>query len=466
MAFTQTKGKLVWGSPVYRIDLELESKRFQEDFTGTMTMYERRHESSKVKFTNIDEFITGAKDLWQQSLRTDFIQDARLARWIEEYLSELGVTAAYEEILDAIKGRYEEVPLIEVEEEVELTEEQKAAILKERDDDTYIASGIVRKIKYEIDDYDEMERILNRFLQQYKLKRSESASTKISYTHNGEETITEEIFNFYHSPIKSMTTLQTEFKNPHDETLVNVELSDFIPFDYQLLDIKQLGKPAEKVSEERVDKGFLIKWKIPELGAKEIVKIEYSLIEKMLRTLIIRDDYELTILQATEDVAFEDDGIWIDSNYTFYDKTPIIENVKILDQIPSDLTLVHSNPDVVEPRGKLSHTATGTEIIWSYTDVPALTQLKIEYELKSNPRMYREVITLIDKNESHVADVYKIMKPLANNNGYGLIYSIKVVKDLGSDIIIQDKIPKNFEITDIAVPFGIVDKKEDWFGCF
>lgn len=461
MSFSQTKGKLVWGSPVFRIDLELKSSRVQQDFSGSMTLYERRHEITSGKFKSIEEFITKMKDLWHQSLRVDFIQDARLARWIEEYLSELDVTVDYNDILAAVRGRYVEVPNIEVEDAVELTAQEAEDLLPQRDQDTHISSGILRKIKYEIEDFDEMQRVLDSFLQQNKPKRSENAQSKIDYVHNGDSKVTEDVFYFQNSPIKSLTTLHTQFSNPHKEALENVVVNDLIPFDYQILEVKSVGSNVERLENEQIDKGLYVKWKAVSLPSGDTIKIDYSLIPKMLRTIIIRDDNDLNILQATEDVSIESGAIWIDSNYTFYDKTPIIENVKILDQIPGNLTLVRSTPDVVEPRGKLTHTSLGTEIIWSYSDVPALTQVKIEYELKNNPRMYRDVITMLDKDENHVADIYKIVKPLDHNSGYGLIYSIKAVKEIGADLIVQDIIPNSFEIATVHSDLGTLDQKTE-----
>ena len=80
------KGKLIWGTPVFRIHCELESKRFGKEFKGSLTLLERRHEVSTNKFSSLEQFIVVLRNLWSSSLRVSTIQDTRLARWIEEYL--------------------------------------------------------------------------------------------------------------------------------------------------------------------------------------------------------------------------------------------------------------------------------------------------------------------------------------------------------------------------------------------
>ena len=117
------------------------------------------------------------------------------------------------------------------------------------------------------------------------------------------------------------------------------------------------------------------------------LKLPIKLNQKMLRTIIVRDDNDLNILQLQDDIHFEGNDIWIDSSYTFQDKTPIIEDVKVLDQIPRNLKVIRGQPDIVPPRAKLVETPYGTEIIWSFKNVTALTQMKIEYELSQEDRI-------------------------------------------------------------------------------
>ena len=96
----------------------------------------------------------------------------------------------------------------------------------------------------------------------------------------------------------------------------------------------------------------------------------------------------------------------------------------------------------------------GTDILWSYANVPANTQLNVEYELKSNTRMFKDQINLISKGNSHLADIVKVIKPLENAVGYGIIYSINASTEIPQDIVIKDTLPAGYIYNLISVEHG------------
>ncbi|MCE7736931.1 MAG: hypothetical protein GPJ54_18750 [Candidatus Heimdallarchaeota archaeon] len=455
----ELKGKLIWGTPVFRIHCELESKRFGKEFKGSLTLLERRHEVSTNKFSSLEQFIVVLRNLWSSSLRVSAIQDTRLARWIEEYLPELGLHVAYSDILDATKGRYEETPPIEVEDEVILTADDIRKIVPEASDPTI--TGVTRTLKGAIEDHEALERILDKFIIEYKASRTQSATSKFKYESDGKTKTDDLVFTFDFSPIKNEISLITTYMNSKPRAITGIEITECIPADYGVISKKNLTGSVEKVSEEEKHEGLVIVWKLAQLGPNEEVKIEYKLNQKMLRTIIVRDDNDLNILQLQDDIHFEGKDIWIDSSYTFHDKTPIIEDVKVLDQIPRDLKVVRGQPEIAPPRAKLVETPHGTEIIWSFTNVTALTQMKIEYELTQAPKMYRDIITIVDKNDNPVADVVKIIKSLKNGEGWGVVYGVKSINSSELNLYIEDKFPSIFEVNSIHSDDGEVVKQEN-----
>jgi len=458
MSYGIMKGKLIWGTPVFRIHCELESKRFGREFKGTLTLLERRHEVSTNKFSSLEQFIVVLRNLWSNSLRVSTIQDTRLARWIEEYLPELGLHVPYNDILDATKGQYIETPPIEVEDEVVLTPEEIREIVPEASDPTI--TGVTRTLKGAISDQEELERILDKFIIEYKSNRTQSAQSKFRYEIDGKKKEDDLVFTFNFSSVKNEITLVTSYKNVNPQTMTTIEITECIPADYGVVDQKTLQGQPEKISEEEKHEGLEIVWKLAQLAPNEEVKFEYKLIQKMLRTIIVHDDNDLNILQLQDDIHFEGNDIWIDSSYTFQDKTPIIEDVKVLDQIPRNLKVVRCQPDIAPPRAKMVETPYGTEIIWSFRNVDALTQMKIEYELSQAPKMYREIITIVDKDDNPVADIVKIVKSLKNSEGWGVIYGIKSINSDQLNLQVEDQFPSIFNLDSIHSDFGEVETQD------
>lgn len=437
------KGKQIWGSAIYRIQCDLESRRIQQEFTGVLTLYERRHESKKVKFSNLDQFVGSLRDMWSASLRVDTVQDARLARWIEEYLPELGINVSYEEIMEILRGEYIEAPPIEVADEVVLSQEDIDKIVPQASDTTI--TGVTRTLKGAIDDDVAMERILDNFLQEYKPRRANSTVSTYEFQRDDKPHKMEHSFVFINSPIKDEIRLITEFSNPENSLITNLKITDNIPNDFQVV---KISKPDNVTLEKEDDlhEGAVYHWNVDSLPPKGNLSMEYVLIQKMLRTILVRDDNDLNILQLQDDIRIDGSDIWIDSSYTFQDKTPVIENVKVMDQIPKSYKIIRSNPDITEPRAKIVETPQGSMVLWNFKNVPAATQMKIEYELEHTTRLFRDVITLLGKKETPVCEIVKIIKPIEKSSGYGVIYGVKTIDDLNFDLTISDLFPSQLEL--------------------
>ena len=108
-----------------------------------MILFERRHEAERVSFDNLTDFVEKLKSFWSKSL-TNPVQDTRLARWLVTYLIELGVNTDYNEILQVVRGDFEEVAAVSVSEELDLVEDDvKFYIGEDRD---YHIKGTKRTI--------------------------------------------------------------------------------------------------------------------------------------------------------------------------------------------------------------------------------------------------------------------------------------------------------------------------------
>ena len=462
MSFGEFKGKLVWGSSVFRILIETEQKRLTFNFNGTLLLFERRFEKKKLDFKSLNQFLSAVKGMWQDSLSQATVQDTRLARWIEEYLGELGLSVNYQSIMEALKGEFEEVKPIEV------TTEEEIPYL---DIPTFIADsekiqsfGFKRTIKGDLEDKVEMEKLLEDYLKENKQTRKNEAKIITSFKlADGSENNTEVVNTIVDAPLSSHLSLNCSFTNSYSSTITDVQIGGTIPFDFQIVDTKTSGQDITKGTQEKGEGGLKVTWNLPKLEPGESANIEYILQKRMLRTILIRDDNDVTLIHTYEDINKEGTDVWVKSKYIFHDKTPVVENVKILDQIPSDLKLIASRPEAILPSGQVSTGVKETEVTWSHIDVPAKTQFVVEYDLAENPKIYRDIINLVDHNDETVAEVVKIVKPLSVSSGYGVILAIKAVQELPPDLVIKDRIINDFEIIDVHTDVGVIEQEIDGY---
>jgi hypothetical protein len=439
------KANPVWGSSVYRILLTTDDNRISQDFSGELILFERRHEAERVDFTSLIEFIEKVKELWSRG-STAPVQDTRLARWLVTYLIELGVQTQYTEMLEVVRGDYEEEPPVTMGEAEILVEEDVKHFVSESKD--HKIKGTKRTLEISLDSSDEeINNILEHILLDSKPVRNNKADSTISFVNaNGQiETLTSEK-TIENTPLEEDIHLITGLDNKFSFVIKDVTLSDVIPYDYKISDIKVKGVPATKGAEEQMDDGLKITWNIEELKPGEKTEIEYVLGKNILRTILIRDDQEVTSLQTYEPIRKEDPYYYSESTYIFQSSTPIIENVKILDQIPKDFELVSTQPEANLPFGNINHDTAETEVTWTFTNVKVNSQHKSNYEMKAFRQLIRELIEVIDENEEQLAKIVKIVKPLDHHEGFGVIFSIKTLRPIKEGCTVTDEIPSTFKV--------------------
>ncbi|MDH5403251.1 MAG: hypothetical protein OEZ01_03220 [Candidatus Heimdallarchaeota archaeon] len=458
MSFGQKiQGKLIAGSSVHRILFEINSTRLRPDLSGTLTLYERRHEKSKLTFDSLIDFMVKVRQLWSTS-STATIPDIRLARWIEQYFVELNISASYEEILSAVKGEFKEVPPIEVSPPVDLTREQIIEFHPEQEE--YITIGKKMNIVGTIVDLKELEEMLDNFIRENLPNRTEFAAYKYIFNIDGsskEMNGNNPIVDF---PLDDESIITSGFLNNFNEDVLDVVVENIIPYDYSIRSIN--SHPGyEKIKEEKTKYGYAVTWKIAKIEAKQTAIIEYNLAKRMQRTILIRDDEEIIILQLYENINKKGKDIWIESKYNFLSNTPIVENVKIVDQIPGEYSIKSTKPEITKSLGKINKSSYTTEISWSHTDVPANTLFSIEYDLDDQPHLFRDSINIINKSNEVIGEIVKLVKPLNNKMGYGIIIAYRLIKSIDHILQIQDTISSNFQVEIITNEIGKIIESTD-----
>ena len=441
------KANPIWGSSVYRILLTTEDNRISQHFSGEIILFERRHETAKEEFTSLIDFIEKLKNLWAMGSAAP-VQDTRLARWLVTYLVELGVQTQYAEMLEVVRGDFEEEPPIAMGEAETLVDEDVKHFVSESRD--HKIKGTKRALEISEDtDEEEINNILDHILLESKPVRNNKAESAISFVNaNGQVETLSSVKTIENTPLEDDIHLITGMDNKFSFAIRDVTLADVIPYDYKVSDIKVRGVTATKGAEEQVDDGLKISWNIEELKPGEKTEIEYVLGKNILRTILIRDDQEVTTLETYEPIRKEDPYYYSESTYIFQSSTPIIENVKILDQIPKDFELVSTQPEANLPFGNVNHETAETEITWTFTNVKVNSQHKSNYEMKAFRQLIRELVEVIDENEELLAKIVKIVKPLEHHEGFGVIFSIKALKQIKECCTVTDEIPSTFKVVE------------------
>ncbi|MCY3410241.1 MAG: hypothetical protein INQ03_01265 [Candidatus Heimdallarchaeota archaeon] len=456
MSYLNQRGKQVWGSSVYRIEILTESKRLNAEFAGKMTLFERRHEASTKLFENIEMFIEYLKEMWAVVLPNRNIQDARVARWVEEYLNELNIQCSYQEALDAMRGLIEEVETLEITEEKKLEEDQIQKLVEVTDD--YIITGITKSIKGDLTDLSSIEKVLTKFLADNKPTRDTSAKSTISFKDSNAQTRGMEENRKIVLPILDENiSLWTGYSNTFSDPVKELSIVDVIPYCFKL--VKVDCEYEHKKSERLTEAGREITWEFGDIPPGNKIQVNYELEHRMIRTILIRDDNDITLLHMFEDIKREGQDIWVETQYTFREKTDVLEHVKILDQFPNNFQFSSSTPEATEPLGVVREFSTGAEVEWTHKNVPVNTQFVVTYDLKENQKIYRDKIILQDDNDQVIAEVMKLVKPLNRQKGYGIIFAIQTFGTI-PEILITDRVSQTFKIEGVHVDYGNIEEEQ------
>ncbi len=94
--------KLIWGSPRYQIKIELKTKVFNSTTGGDVLFYDKKALLRKKSCKNMKGIVNAVNKFWNE---TGTIPETRVARWIEEYFTDIGVASDYNVILSLIESK-------------------------------------------------------------------------------------------------------------------------------------------------------------------------------------------------------------------------------------------------------------------------------------------------------------------------------------------------------------------------
>lgn len=457
----KTPGKEIWGTTTFRIDINTSKRTFDGEFAGEVILYERRWEHSRVMFATDKEFIDALKELWKTSVKRGSIQDARLARWVEEYFNEKNIQATYENILKSIKG---EAVNTEVEQvthdlihtalssEKKLEKEETIALAAASDD--IIPTGIIIQIEGEYDADTITDSLLPTLLEKHKPAREKQISSSSSFfDENGKRREIETKLNISENVTAGNSKVQSGLANTFGFAIRDVEIEDIIPYSYIVDDVGVIGGNAEKIGEEITDAGLKVSWKIPTLKPDEEVEIDYYLGSRLMRTIVMQSKATVNVINTYEPIQKADNRLFATPLFV-NNKNEVLLKVKVMDQIPREMKIRGSSPNLNEALDQLS-SPDSTEIYWEYTDIPPKEKHQIHYDLEMQPYLLRDVYDIFGEDQTTpIAKISKITKPLAMQSGFGIIFGIEILQDIHDPIVIRDILSKSVEVQTVESENG------------
>jgi len=93
--------KPVWGSTRYFIEIEPDTNLFSTAMSGLVSFYDTRDLINEKECVNLHELVRTVYDFWATILAP---HETRVARWIEEYLENMGIRSDYSLLLRLIRS--------------------------------------------------------------------------------------------------------------------------------------------------------------------------------------------------------------------------------------------------------------------------------------------------------------------------------------------------------------------------
>ncbi len=227
--------------------------------------------------------------------RTDLpINDRRMSTWFSDYLTKMGIKLDEEESYQIIKKAsqaLERVSKVNIE-------------LVEPSDLVSIETDVLANLIDLKSDHLMSEDELNDLLEKHQTPVTNKVVRTMTYINNGgvehKDTLNLEIV-----PSEQILehTLVASFKNETEKELTKVVISDIIPFAYKILDVT--SKVGGKYKKELLPKGLKIIWKVSSVAPGKEVKVFYKFERRIPRTIYIRKNEEIRIVQDYNAIVIE-----------------------------------------------------------------------------------------------------------------------------------------------------------------
>jgi hypothetical protein len=229
---------------------------------------------------------------------------------------------------------------------------------------------------------------------------------------------------------------RTEIINEYEEDLVDIEIIDTIPHKWQVIDIQTEFDLGEK---KRTTEGMIFTWKAEKLVSGRKASIEYILRKRVERSIIIRKENQVTVLNLYQSIH-NDLNVHLDFVNT---SGQVFQEILIEDGIPPELIVIEVN-SLQKIRPVKIPTHDSTLYRWIFSNLPPGDNFTVGYRFKEKPltRTYHNEI----ETDKGIIIIEKISQPMIDSLQYEYIWFYTVDNPTPYEILVTDYIPLDFEI--------------------
>ena len=229
---------------------------------------------------------------------------------------------------------------------------------------------------------------------------------------------------------------KSEYANEYEEELLDIEIIDTIPYQWQVVNIQA---NIELDEEKETEEGRVFTWKAEKLIPGEKAAIEYILRKRVERSIILRKENRVSVLNTYYSLH---QNFEIHLNFV-NTSGQLFEEILVEDVIPPELIVTSVNsPQKINPVSIPTHDSTLYR--WIFSNLPPGDNFEVDYTFKEKPltRHYQNEINIEDVNIS----IEKVSQPFIDSFDYEYIWIYIVENPTDQDITLIDRIPFDFEI--------------------
>ena len=275
--------KQIWGSTRYFIKIEPYTNVFGTTMSGMVSFYDTHGLINESECRNLQELVRTVNDFWSTILAT---HETRVARWMEEYLNEAGITADYNLLLRLLRA--EEMLAEDLEDLIASRREVETEAFEEAFETAEfnkILGNEITVTRLPEDEYLRKE-LLQKLIDEHRYEVPKKVKSRSQFKlASGEVKTTEKENKLGFGDTLKDVTLNSGLKNEFGETITEVEIVDEMPYCFEIenISVQDLELDPKK---EKKDKVLEIIWEVPEIKPEEEVAISYQLSKRINRTIL------------------------------------------------------------------------------------------------------------------------------------------------------------------------------------
>ncbi len=230
---------------------------------------------------------------------------------------------------------------------------------------------------------------------------------------------------------------KTEVTNEYEEDLLDIEIVDRIPYKWEIVDFQTDFTLNNTI---KTQEGTVFTWKAERLMSGEKGKIEYILRKRIERSIILRKERQVVVLNLFHSLHRN-----LETNLNFVNTTgEIIQETLIEDVIPPEL-VVNQAASPQNIRSVRIPTHDSTLFRWIFSNLPPGDTFSVNYVFKEKP-LTRHYITDIETGSGKLT-CNKISQPLIDSFECEYIWMYTIENSSTNDITLHDRIPLDYIVS-------------------